>query len=103
MKKQGISKSQYNQIANYAITQSEINIAIGNSEPKFYFQRLQEQCEGGQKRYGNITRMSELAENLLMHCIPEGIAQMTAEDYPAFLDERRRLMAEKLKKYFFSL
>ena len=34
LKKQGMTRGQYNQIANYAVAQSEINIAIGKKEPK---------------------------------------------------------------------
>ena len=91
------------QIANYVVTQSEINIAIGNKEPKLYFGQLLEQCQGGPKRYGNITDLDELRENFRMNCIPDGMEQMTVEDYPAFLVERRKLVAQKIKVYFRSL
>lgn len=103
LKKNGLSRGQYNQIANYAVTQSEINIAIGNKEPKVYFGHLSDQCKGGRKRYGNITDTDELKENLKMHCIPQDISGMSLEDYPAFLTERRKLMAQKIKSYFWSL
>jgi hypothetical protein len=100
LKKSGISRGQYNQIANYVVTQSEINIAIGNKEPKVYFGQLLEQCQAGLKRYGNITDLDELRENLRMNCIPDGMEKMSVEDYAAFLAERRKLMAQKIKVYF---
>ena len=100
LKKNDLKKGQYNQIANFAIAQSEINIAIGNKEPKLYFGQLIEQCQGGQARYGSITAPDELRQNLRMHCIPEGVESMTVADYPAFLAERRMLMAQKIRKYF---
>ncbi len=103
LKKNNLSRGQYNQIANYAIAQSEINIAIGKKEPEIYFAQLLEQCAGGKKRYGNITDPKELRANLRMHCIPDGIEQMTVAEYPAFLTERRRLMAQKIKHYFAGL
>lgn len=103
LKKHGMSRSQYNQIANYVVTQSEINIAIGKQEPRVYFGKLLEQCSGGKKAYGNIADMEELHANLKMHCIPEGIGNMTAAEYPAFLEQRRKLMAEKIKTYFEAL
>lgn len=103
LKKNGLTKGQYNQIANYVVAQSEINIAIGNKDPKTYFAHLREQCDGGKKRYGTIVDPEELAANFREHCIPEGIAKMTVDDYPEFLAERRRLMALKIKKYFKSL
>jgi len=103
LKKRGLSRGQYNQIANYVVAQSEINIAIGNKEPRVYFGQLLDQCQGGQKRYGNIIDLDTLRKNLRMHCIPGGIEQMTVEDYPAFLAERRRLMAQKIRAYFEAL
>lgn len=42
LKKQGLARGQYNQIANYVVAQSEINIAIGNKEPRVYFSELLE-------------------------------------------------------------
>ena len=103
LKKHGLPRGLYNQIANYVVCQSEINIAIGNREPAQYFTQLIEQCNGGQKRYGNITDPNKLSENLRKNCIPEGMEVMTATNYPAFLAERRKLIAQKIKTYFESL
>ena len=103
LKKRGLSRGQYNQVANYAITQSEINIAIGNKEPQLYFTELPEQCNGGPKKYGNITSLQELHNNYKMNCLPQGMEKMTINDYPKFLQQRRQLMAQKIKQYFFSL
>jgi len=103
LKKASLSRGQYNQIANYAVTQSEINIAIGQKPPQKYFGELAEQCSGGNKRYGNIVDAEELQKNLAAHCIPEGIEKMSVEDYPGFLATRRRLMAHKIKEYFDTL
>jgi hypothetical protein len=103
LKKNGHTRGQYNQIANYVVAQSEINIAIGNKEPQVYFGQLLEQCQGGLKRYGNITDPDALCENLRVHYIPAGVEQMTVQDYPTFLTERRKLMAQKIQAYFESL
>lgn len=100
LKKNGLNRGQYNQIANYVVAQSEINIAIGSKEPMVYFGQLLEQCQGGPKPYGNITDMEELKDNFRMNCIPEGIEQWTVEDYPKFLTERRNLIAQKIRTYF---
>lgn len=100
LKKNGLQRGQYNQIANYVVAQSEINIAIGNKEPKVYFGQLIDQCNGGKKRYGNIIDIDELKENLKTHCIPDGVENMSVDDYPDFLLERRKLMAKKIKQYF---
>jgi len=103
LKKHGLSRGQYNQIANYVVAQSEINIAIGNKEPKIYFNQLLEQCNGGSKLYGNITELDELREIFRMNAIPYGIESMNVEDYPTFLATRRKLMAQKIKTYFGAL
>lgn len=103
LKRSGASKGQYNQLANYAVTQSEINIAIGNKEPGVYLAQMREQCEGGPKRYGNIVDIDGLRANLAMHCIPKDAEHMGVADYPAFLAARRKLMARKLRRYFESL
>ena len=103
LKKHGLSRGQYNQIANYVVAQSEINIAIGNKEPKIYFNQLLEQCNGGPKRYGNITELDKLRENFRMNAIPDGMESMSVEDYPTFLATRRKLMAQKIKTYFGAL
>ena len=103
LKKNGKSRGEYNQIANYAVTQTEINIAIGNKEPKNYMGKVLEQCEGGDLKYGNITSLRTLKSNLRDHCIPEGFEFMTVADYEEFLKARRVLMAQKIRTYYESL
>jgi len=103
LKKIGYDKKMYNQIANYVMAQSEINIAIGNKSPKEYFNELLKQCETGILKYGAINNIDELYKNLEMHCIPISIFNELAENYEAFLEERRKLMAQKIKNYFENL
>lgn len=103
LKRHSISRTQYNQIANYVVAQSEINIAIGHKEPSVYFAELRSQCQGGPKKYGNIIDMDDLLENLRMNAIPAQVMDMTLDDYPSFLDERRKLMANKIRQYFDTL
>ena len=47
--------------------------------------------------------MEELKENLSQHCIPDEILGSLAENYDAFLEERRKLMAARIKSYFIIL
>ncbi|MEW6574178.1 MAG: DUF262 domain-containing protein [Bacillota bacterium] len=103
LKKLGLNRGRYNQIANFAVAQSEINIAIGDKAPEVYFTELLAQCQGGKVKYGGITDMEELKSNLRMNCIPESVLQGNTLDYDRFLDERRRLMAAKIKTYFQAL
>lgn len=45
LKREGLQRGRYNQIANYVVIQGEINIAIGDTEPAVYFEKLWEQCK----------------------------------------------------------
>jgi len=103
LKRHGYQRGQYNQIANYVLTQSEINIAIGNKEPRTYFSQMRDQCRGGPKVYGNIVDEERLNENLRMNSIPLCVETMDACNYNEFLAMRRKLMAEKIKEYYYSL
>ena len=77
LKKQGLSRGRYNQIANFVLAQSEINIAIGDKPPEMYFEELAEQCDGGKKKYGGITDAAEHAGQ-------------PADELPARVAARRR-------------
>ena len=103
MKKNGLARGKYNQIANYVIMQSEINIAIGNKSPAVYFSNLLEHCNNGSAAFGAITSLDEMKENFTMHCIPEGMENKTIEHYEEFLMERRKLISQKIKNYYFQL
>ena len=103
LKKHGYTRGKYNQIANYVMAQSEINIAIGSKPPNVYFKEIIEQCNGGKLKYGAITSIEELKKNLEMHCIPYDIITMDVSSYEQFLEERRKLMSQKIKRYFFEL
>jgi hypothetical protein len=100
LKKNGLTKGKYNQIANYVYMQSEINIKIGNKAPKAYFEVIKKQCDGGTLKLGSIDDLGDLRKNLEMNCIPESIMDMGFDEYEAFLGERRRLMAQYMKRYF---
>ena len=100
LKDKGLTSSSYNQIANYVIAQSEINIAIGAKAPLVYFDELRQQIDGGATRYGGITDQQEMFANLESNCIPAGVLQGAVPDYLGFLEIRRHLMAQKIKSWF---
>ena len=97
------SSSSYNQIANYVIAQSEINIAIGAKDPAVYFAELAAQISGGAKKYGGITEREQLVDNLAANCIPVSLLDGDVPGFDAFLAERRKLMAQKIKTWFQAL
>ena len=100
LKDKGLTSGSYNQIANYVIAQSEINIAIGAKAPLVYFDELRQQTDGGATRYGGITDQQEMLANLESNCIPAGVLQGAVPDYLGFLEIRRHLMAQKIKSWF---
>ena len=103
LKNKGLKRGEYNQIANYVYTQSEINIKIGKKAPKEYFSDILNQCNDGKLKYGGITDKNNLLENLKMNSIPEDVFNMEIKDYNDFLKKRRELIAKKIKEYYYSL
>jgi hypothetical protein len=103
LKNNSKTKSEYNQVANYVLMQQEINIAIGAKSPDVYFAELKKQCEGGKMKYGGIETIDELQNNLYTHCIPDSIFNLTVDGYGNFLEERRKLMSDKMRGYYNSL
>jgi hypothetical protein len=99
LQRAGASRSSYNQIANFVMAQSEINIAIGDKAPEVYFAELRDQVNGGPKRYGGITDLADLRANLEMNCLPLSLLDGEPLDYDAFLVKRRRLMAGKIREW----
>jgi hypothetical protein len=95
-----VTRGRYNQIANFVIAQSEINIAIGAKAPEVYFSELALQVSGGQKKYGGITEPDALRANLRANCIPESMMEGDIKPFEQFLAERRRLMALKVRDWF---
>lgn len=85
------------------LAQSEINIAIGDKPPERYFKELAEQVDGGKNKYGGIRDASELRANLQMSCVPGSFLDGNIPAYDEFLEERRELMALKIKTWYESL
>jgi hypothetical protein len=103
LKKNGLDRSKYNQIANYVYMQSEINIKVGNKPPKDYFETVKSQMLNGNQQVSGLSNEQQLLDNLKMNCVPTEIQQMSIDDYNEFLTLRRKLMATKIKEYYHSL
>ncbi len=99
----GATRSEYNQLANFAQTQTEINIGISDMEPAVYMQLVMDQIKSGVVKLGGIRSEADLMLNLAQNCIPQTILKATYQDYSAFLADRRKLMAVKIHDYYKSL
>lgn len=103
LKGQGLPRGRYNQIANFVLAQSEINIAIGGRAPDVYFAELAAQCNGGKKKYGGIRDIEDMRANLRMNCVPDSLIDGVVPSYDEFLVQRRKLMALKMRAWFAAL
>lgn len=104
LKKNGVeSKTKYNQVANYIYLDTQVNKAISDDAPSEYFGRAVRQCETKKLELGNITDSDKLKENLAENCIPESTLFMDASRYDEFLMERRKLMANMMRRYYLDL
>ncbi len=104
LKQNGLTdKTIYNQVANYTYLDTGVNIAIGKKAPNEYFPAALAQCKSGEIVIGTILDEEKYYANLSDNCIPARIDAMTHEDYQDFLLERRKLMAGKIRDYYFSL
>lgn len=100
LKGQGLSKGKYNQIANFVLTQTEINISIGDKAPETYFAELAAQCASGKTKYGGIDNADEMRANFKANCVPECLLDGDVPTFDDYLEERRKLMAAKIREYF---
>ena len=64
---------------------------------------VKKQCNGNSVKYGGIDSEKILKDNLRNNCIPDSIFEGIVDNYDEFLKERRKMMAEKIKKYYFNL
>ena len=97
------NRGEYNQIANFAMLQTEINIQISDRAPVDYMKSIEKQCAGEENKFGAINNLEDLKKNMAENCIPMGFENMTEPDYKDFLLARRKLMAKKIHTYFDSL
>lgn len=97
------NKSLYNQIANYAMTQSEINIRIKDESPKMYMSKVLEQIATKQPYIGGIITQKELEDTFQQTCIPQEFINYDVNNYQEFLEKRRILMANKIKEFYTGL
>lgn len=102
--KNGFPKQgDYNQVANLALTETPINIAIKDHPPQEYMAWMAEQIDSGELKIGEITVQADLEENLRDNAIPDFIHDVTAHNYQDFLEARRELMARMIRDYYEAL
>lgn len=100
LKKNGFGKNLYNQVANYVYMQQELNIKISNKSPQEYLKIIEDQIKKQQIFLSNFKDEKALIKNFKENSIPEMIFDGNFKNYEEFLRQRRKLMAEKIRKYY---
>ncbi len=80
---------EVNQAANYALVEWDDNVRIADQPPSYYF-----------PKYAERFTKKELDDMMWWHALPDRWYDM---DYPAFLEQRRALMAEVTRRGFLTL
>lgn len=93
-------RGDYNQVANFALTETSINISIGKRPPVSYMADVSDQIDTGVLRLGEIVDREALQASLRENAVPENVGTVTAAEYEEFLVERRQLMAAMIRRYF---
>ena len=93
-------RGDYNQVGNFALTETSINISIGKRPPTVYMADVTGQIDSGNLSLGEIVDHESLAVNLAENAIPANIGTVAVADYLNFLQARRRLMAAVIRKHF---
>lgn len=93
-------RGDYNQVANFALTETSINISVSNKPPSEYMALMAEQIKSGRLSLGEITDGQDLAANLVENAVPEWLPEVSSANYREFLAARRLLMASRMRTYF---
>ena len=111
--KKDFKKSDYNQVANYAFTEQQINIKLGNLAPKEYMVKVVDEIKAKEiaikdnksyeSEYSSIKSQDVLIDNKALNCIPESLDTSDHTHYNEFLSQRRQLMAQKIKAFYLGL
>ena len=100
LKKQGFTQKYYNQIANLVYTEQYSNIKISNQSPQEYILAVKNEITQGLRMHTTLDSIHELKKNLIANDIPVLLLENDDVDYQEFLAQRRRLMAQKIKKFY---
>ena len=90
LRKNGFKQSEYNQVANYVWITQPRNLDIGDRAPKDYMTDME-------------TTKYHSGENDQANAIPKDLNELDYHQYDRFLNERRKLMAQNIRRFFNSL
>lgn len=106
LKKHGMGRSLYNRVSNLTFMDQPGNIKIGDRTPMEYFSAVAEQLTKASlqgvdsDKLRGLRDLSDLKRNMRENCIPESVLGYGVKDYEVFLDERKILMAAKMREWY---
>ncbi len=106
LKKHGMGRTQYNRLSNLTFMDQPGNIKIGDRTPAAYFTAVAEKVArvearaDGDSGVRGLRNAADLKKSLRENCIPDGIFGYDVKDYDDFLEERKVLMAKKIRGYY---
>ena len=99
----GYKKNDYNQVANYVFIEQQTNIKLSDDAPLIYMQKVKNDIATQGMALTSIKSKEAWAQNMAANCIPFDLNTATHQDYAQFLEKRRKLMAEKIRRYYENL
>lgn len=104
LKTHGVNDTRdYNQVANFALTETAVNIRIGKRAPVDYLAEVHSQVASGTHTLGEVASREALEANFAENAIPTTLETTTADSFESFLDDRRALMAQMMRTYYEAL
>lgn len=92
-------RGDYNQVANFALTETSINISISNKPPDVYMAEVAAQITTGALTLGEITDAADLAKNLQENAIPAASKRSLQANTRTSSTNGRKLMATVIHTY----
>ncbi len=100
LKKHGMGRSRYNRLSNLTFMDQPGNIKIGDRTPSAYFGAVAEKLDKGNGEIKGLRTFADLKKNMKENCIPETVFKYDVKNYDDFLEERKELMAKKIREYY---
>lgn len=99
LKKHGMGRSLYNRLSNLVFIDQPANITIGAKPPSDYFNAVLEAVDR-KGTIGDLRSKADLRTNMAENCIPESVFDAGVKQYERFLEERKVLMAAKIRGWY---
>lgn len=91
------------ELANMVFIDKDVKMALKRKAPNEYEDLLLGYCKKKMPIGREVLTEEEVFDSMRENCIPKMIFSMETDQFPLFLEVRRKMMAEKIKQYYRSL